>query len=225
MTTRTYVSWGVGICLFLVSGVALANHYASDAQKFFDQNCTKKKQIGITAFVCDLRERIDSIQLIPGPQGPQGPQGQQGPVGPKGGTGATGLQGLKGDTGAPGVTSCVVRQFKQSNAVFANCYNTHSIFDRQSSCTTIVTCESGEFATGGGCYYRPDYQVEKQFSTGSILYSIHRPQSFSQNPISAQDGTPHGWSCFSSHDASGVPGADVQLAEPPTAYAVCCKNQ
>lgn len=99
---------GVAIGTFLIGNVAMASHYTPEAEKFFQQNCIKKRQAGIIAFVCDLRERIDNIQLIPGPQGPQGPAGSkgdkgdsgpQGSAGPRGGTGAVGSQGPQGPMG------------------------------------------------------------------------------------------------------------------------------
>lgn len=70
----------------------------------------------IQSVFSDLSERINNIQLIPGPQGetgPQGPQGATGLQGPKGDQGERGLQGpqgpqglqgIKGDTGPAGAT-------------------------------------------------------------------------------------------------------------------------
>lgn len=64
-----------------------------------------------------LEERVDNLDLVPGPQGPegpqgpqgevgpvgpQGPQGEQGPIGPQGLTGATGPQGPAGPAGSAG---------------------------------------------------------------------------------------------------------------------------
>jgi len=44
----------------------------------------------------ELRQQLEAIQLIPGPEGPQGPQGEQGPQGIQGLTGPEGPQGLPG---------------------------------------------------------------------------------------------------------------------------------
>lgn len=72
--------------------------------------------LSIQTVFSDLSERINNIQLIPGPQGPQGLQGEtgatgpQGPQGPQGERGLEGpqgpqgLQGIKGDTGSTGAT-------------------------------------------------------------------------------------------------------------------------
>ena len=85
----------------LVPVFAFASHYTDEAQKFFDRNCNRSRQFGIIAFVCDLRERVDDIQLVPGPQGPMGATGAtgvQGEPGPRGGTGAVGPQGPIGNS-------------------------------------------------------------------------------------------------------------------------------
>lgn len=70
--------------------------------------------VSIQTVFNDLTERINNIQLIPGPQGdtgpqgetgatgPQGPQGPRGEIGPQGPQGPQGLQGPKGDTGPTG---------------------------------------------------------------------------------------------------------------------------
>jgi hypothetical protein len=50
-----------------------------------------------------LKNKVDHIQLIPGPQGPKGATGATGPMGPagaKGDTGATGATGTQGPAGA-----------------------------------------------------------------------------------------------------------------------------
>jgi hypothetical protein len=49
-----------------------------------------------------LGERIDNIQLTPGPQGPAGADGAQGPIGPAGADGAQGPIGPAGADGAQG---------------------------------------------------------------------------------------------------------------------------
>ncbi len=49
-----------------------------------------------------LGERIDNIQLIPGPQGPPGPAGPQGEVGPMGPQGEVGPMGPQGEVGPMG---------------------------------------------------------------------------------------------------------------------------
>ena len=70
--------------------------------------------VSIQTVFNDLTERINNIQLIPGPQGetgprgetgatgPQGAQGPRGERGPQGPQGPQGLQGPKGDTGPTG---------------------------------------------------------------------------------------------------------------------------
>ena len=56
----------------------------------------------------EVDEKIETIELTPGPQGPQGPQGEQGPKGEKGDkgdkgdTGPQGPQGPQGETGPQG---------------------------------------------------------------------------------------------------------------------------
>lgn len=245
MRRWTTLRWGTGIALLLVSGAALANHYTSEAERFFEMHCRRPRQFSLIAFVCDLRERIDSMELDAGPQGPpgpQGPQGEQGPAGPKGGTGALGLQGSqgiqgpmgprggtgatslqgpKGDPGTGGVTSCVVRQFKQDLASYAECFrNTapRNSIAQQENCSTNVFCNEGEFTTGGGCFYRRAFEYHTPDGTITTGYD----QAISHRPLSSQSGTPIGWQCYSPNIQ------DVNAAEqnePPTAYAVCCKNQ
>lgn len=54
-----------------------------------------------------LEERVDNLNLIPGPpgpEGPQGPQGEFGPQGPAGVDGAAGPQGEQGPMGPQGLT-------------------------------------------------------------------------------------------------------------------------
>jgi Collagen triple helix repeat (20 copies) len=64
------------------------------------------------AAIAELEERLDAIELTPGPQGPVGPQGPQGEPGPKGdmgdqgepgAQGSRGERGEKGEAGEPGV--------------------------------------------------------------------------------------------------------------------------
>ncbi|MDO8649513.1 MAG: collagen-like protein [Candidatus Peregrinibacteria bacterium] len=124
MDTRIRAKLGIGIVAVLVPAFAIASHYTGEAQKFFERNCNKPRQFGITAFVCDLRERIDNIQLVPGPQGPQGeqgaqgeqgPQGEPGPSGPRGGTGAVGSQGPQGEQGPPGIVGTLPLKIFDAN--------------------------------------------------------------------------------------------------------------
>lgn len=99
--TRTRIKLGIATVALLVPAFAVASHYGSEAQKYFDKNCARPRQFGITAFVCDLRERldalttrVDTLEELPGIPGPPGPQG---------GTGAVGPQGPQGEQGLPGI--------------------------------------------------------------------------------------------------------------------------
>jgi len=51
-----------------------------------------------------LGERVDNIELLPGPQGPVGPAGADGATGPMGPAGADGATGPMGPAGADGAT-------------------------------------------------------------------------------------------------------------------------
>ena len=94
MDTSKKIIWGIGLSTLVVAGVAFAGQWTDQANKYFQKNCTSNAKVSdLQAFLCDLRDRIDHIQLIPGPQGP---------TGPKGGTGAVGIQGPKGDKGDQG---------------------------------------------------------------------------------------------------------------------------
>lgn len=84
MVTRRKLGWGIAIAASLMANVAFASHYTGQAEEFFLNWCSRERLDGLRAFVCDLRERLDTIQLTPGPQGPEGPQGPQGPQGPVG---------------------------------------------------------------------------------------------------------------------------------------------
>lgn len=217
MGSRTYIVAGI-LASSLFAGVAFAGQWTEKADKYFQRHCNNRAT-DLEAFLCDLRDRIDRIQLIPGPQGP------------------------KGDQGAPGssaVAHCVSRTFKQDATVLKNCFdnnatganaNVNSVFqvvpssgpdpfNRQSSCSTVVNCQQGEIATGGGCYYRPDYRVTKTTSTGSTVYDIHNPRSFTSRPLALENGTPFGWECFAPERVTADPAF-----EPPTAYVVCCAAQ
>lgn len=61
-----------------------------------------------------LHNRIDNIQLTPGPQGPQGPAGPQGPQGPAGPQGPQGPQGPAGPQGPGGSDPLAVRYDDES---------------------------------------------------------------------------------------------------------------
>ena len=68
-------------------------------------NDLKEVSTAISKNMETLTNKIDDIELIPGPQGPQGPQGALGPQGAQGAQGPAGAQGLagaKGNTGAQG---------------------------------------------------------------------------------------------------------------------------
>ncbi len=228
---------GAVLGTFLIGNVAIASHYAPEAEKFFQQNCTRPRQFSIIAFVCDLRERLDALVTridvleeqpgIPGPQGPAGPRGGTGAVGLQGPKGDQGLLGPKGGTGAvgpqgpAGLTNCIVRKLKEDNVSYADCFNSHDAFaDRQAACTTTVLCQSGEVATGGGCFYRPNYSVTYSTGTGTFTFNVRNPQAFSQNSVISPDGTSIGWQCYANSSIIG----DPKFVEPPTAYAVCCST-
>lgn len=217
MDARTRIKWGIVVIAVLLPALAVASHYTSEAQRFFERNCNKPRQFGITAFVCDLRERIDKIQLIPGPPGPQGPQG------PKGGTGATGLQGEtgprggtgaigpQGEQGLSGVASldCVIRSFKPDAATRRACFDNTPGLEQHAACSIKVFCEQGEIATGGSCFYEPIFVNSNNSTQGQGFI-------FTSNPIADDSGKPIGWQCFT---------RDITESEnPPSAYAVCCKQ-
>ncbi len=92
---------------FFIATVALASHFSTQADKFFQKICVRRPEPhGIQAFVCDLRERLDALTTrvdnIPaGPQGPKGDPGSQGEPGPQGEPGVAGAPGEPGVSGAP----------------------------------------------------------------------------------------------------------------------------
>lgn len=73
----------MGTAALLMVNVALA-YNSVEAQRYFQQKCGNSNIKGIDAFVCDLRQRLDNIQLTPGPQGPKGDKGDKGDQGPAG---------------------------------------------------------------------------------------------------------------------------------------------
>jgi len=85
--------WGVGVGLFalLFANLVVASNYSSQADRYFEKVCSKKRLWNFQAYICDLRYRIDEI--------PEGPQGEKGD---KGDQGEPGAQGEKGDKGDPG---------------------------------------------------------------------------------------------------------------------------
>jgi len=115
MRIKKILLWVPVLVLLLGANVAFAGHFSDAAEKFFQKTCSRDHLNNINAFVCDLRERIDNIELIPGPKGDKGnkgdtglkgdkgDQGEPGHQGPQGGSGATGPQGPQGEQGTPGV--------------------------------------------------------------------------------------------------------------------------
>ena len=224
------IALGAAVTILFVANVALADHFADNAQKWVERNCSRNRARGTRAVLCDLWERLENAESVPGPQGDPGPPG------PQGGTGATGLQG------PPGVANCTVRTFQQTPVALAECYkNTHP-FDRLDTCATEVLCNSGEIATGGGCFYKAEYEVTRVFSTGSLIDSVHNIQSTSDNPITSSGSSPIGWQCFASDafevvittlilDPPNVAIAKGEIIDPNrvketlTTYAVCCETE
>ena len=51
------------------------------------------------AKINEVIDKVESIELTPGPKGDTGPKGDAGPAGPKGDAGAKGANGSKGDPG------------------------------------------------------------------------------------------------------------------------------
>ncbi len=92
----------VATALLAVGTTVFAASYSDEADEYFERNCTRDRLRGITAFVCDLRERIDNLE--PGVQGPQGPQGKKGEKGDRGDPGDPGTPGPQGETGPVGPT-------------------------------------------------------------------------------------------------------------------------
>ena len=70
------------IALFLITFLSInmvfAKTYIDHADNYYQKICNKNNLKGIKAFVCDLRERIDNIEVVPGPQGEPGLSAQQG---------------------------------------------------------------------------------------------------------------------------------------------------
>jgi|GEM_PF-4613028 len=102
------------LAIFLMSIAFAPIAGAKDSDKDNEKDTEKDHQNNGQAFeelweaIKDLGERIDNIQLLPGPQGPVGPAGAdgaagpQGPIGPAGADGAAGAQGPVGPAGADG---------------------------------------------------------------------------------------------------------------------------
>jgi len=97
MKMKKILIWVPVLVLAFVANVALADHFAGEAQKWIDRNCSRRRVRFTRAVLCDIWERLENAESVPGPQGDPGPPG------PQGGTGATGLQGLQGEQGDPGL--------------------------------------------------------------------------------------------------------------------------
>lgn len=68
----------------------------------------------------NLTEKLNEIELTPGPKGDTGAQGPQGIQGPKGDTGAQGPIGPKGEQGAPFKIVKIYRSVTEMNADYSN---------------------------------------------------------------------------------------------------------
>jgi hypothetical protein len=91
--------------------VDLTNYYTKEETDYkftgyFDKDETLQMITELAGSTVEyVDEKIENIELTPGPEGPQGPQGIQGPTGPqgpKGDIGPKGETGPKGDTGSQG---------------------------------------------------------------------------------------------------------------------------
>ncbi len=99
----------LGIAAILIIGIVDADqiafaHNDDDEPQTLEAKCAEELEdddfdlevlfcIAILALqesIADLRERINGIELTPGPQGPPGPEGPQGPPGRSGGGGGGG---------------------------------------------------------------------------------------------------------------------------------------
>lgn len=89
---------------------ALGDGLKAEKDEFGRVTVTTSKK-GDVYTKAEVDEKIEAIELTPGPQGPQGEKGekgekgdtgQQGPQGPQGATGPQGPKGDKGDKGDPG---------------------------------------------------------------------------------------------------------------------------
>lgn len=108
-----------------------------------------------------LEERVDTLNLIPGPQGPEGPQGPQGEVGPQGpagADGATGPQGPQGETGPMGPQGLTGPQGLQGPAGADGAAGSIELRTRRGTDVTsagpiidaVAFCELDESLVGGG---------------------------------------------------------------------------
>ncbi|MBU2213841.1 hypothetical protein KJ996_04375, partial [Patescibacteria group bacterium] len=158
----------------LGAGAAVASSFTDEAEKYLDRICNRRRVTGASAVLCYFQDKLEDVAGVPGPEGPPGPQGPT------------------------GIANCVVRSFTQDSETFTDCYRDNDVQDRQVACTTNVFCNEDELATGGGCFAREDYEVEKVFSTGSIVYIVQNPQSFVSNPIKSSGGLSVGWQCYAS---------------------------
>lgn len=91
MKTSKIVWVGVAVIVLVVGVVGFAGtSSAAKGDPFAD---IWAAIANLKAQIIALGDRIDNIQLLPGPQGPQGERGEQG---------IQGIQGEKGDKGEPG---------------------------------------------------------------------------------------------------------------------------
>jgi len=122
----------------------IANQFESDIEEYMYRICTRRNPRGLRAAICDMYDRLDSVQLgMQGPPGPQGPRGIPGPAGPP---------RLAVSGGDQVSLSCKVRRY----------YGTKEV---------EVECRKGEIATGGGCdfLFRQNRDHIGQEAIGNLL--------------------------------------------------------
>lgn len=119
-----------------------------------------------------LHNRIDSIQLTPGPKGDTGAQGS------KGDTGATGPQGLKGDTGAAGAQGLKGGK-GDTGPAGSNGVDGKSCTAIQGTDSATISCEDGTIASvyngTGGATVIGNTAGDMQYWDGSAWVLIAAP--------------------------------------------------
>ncbi len=92
---------------------------------------------------------IGRVSGADGAQGPTGPEGVEGPEGPQGPDGAEGPQGADGPEGPQGPQGAVGATTVRASANNV-CPAFSTVFQSPAGCSTVVNCQPGEVATGGG---------------------------------------------------------------------------
>jgi hypothetical protein len=82
------------LAIVLVAFGSVASSVAGKVGENWEEHCdgNGNSQTSVWAAICDLRDRIDSIELTPGPPGPKGDTGDTGPQGDLGPPGVSGYQ-------------------------------------------------------------------------------------------------------------------------------------